>query len=300
MHPRIRAAVAAHVWRVPSEILSSLPTPLRGIRVMRLYTESLEEHPKHFTRRMRNGLVFSGNTRDVIQRNVYTFGVWEPEITHWLSGFVRSGDLVIDVGANTGYFTLQAAKLVGAQGRVLAVEPVPSIRAEFEHNLEINACTNVTVYGIVASDAPGETTIYRASDRNVGNSSTVDEPGHVSEGKVAATPLDVALRDVDLSRLRVVKIDTEGDEARVLAGMTGVLSSMSPGSAVLVEVTPEKLALRGATEADVWRRLPLQDWAPHRINNDYLLESYLADAASPPVPIAAPLGERADLIFIKR
>jgi hypothetical protein len=96
---------------------------------MRAYESSLYEHPRTFVARMRNGHVFLGNTRDVIQRNVYTFGVWEPEITHWLEGFLRPGDLVVDVGANTGYFSLEASKLVGPEGLVVAVEPVPSISA---------------------------------------------------------------------------------------------------------------------------------------------------------------------------
>jgi ubiquinone/menaquinone biosynthesis C-methylase UbiE len=113
---------------------------------------------------MRNGQVFHGDTKDVIQRNIYAFGVWEPEITRWLEGFLRPGDFVLDVGANTGYFSLQASKLVGPKGQVVAIEPVPSINAAMTRNLEANNCSNVRLLNLVASDAPGEIEIYRATD----------------------------------------------------------------------------------------------------------------------------------------
>ena len=125
------------------------------------------------------------------------------------------------------------------------------------------------------------------------------EPGHVSEGPIEAVRIDDLLNAMGDSSLRVVKIDTEGDESRVLAGMTRTLVAMRAGSAVLVEVTPDKLALRDASENDLWRFFPKEGWAPHRINNDYLIESYLGEPTAPEA-IDGPLGERADLIFVKR
>jgi FkbM family methyltransferase len=299
VHAVVHGLIFRHLWRIPPRVIRHIPTPYRRIRLMNAYGRAHQAHPVSFLVRMRNGLLFHGNTRDVIQRNIYIYGVWEPEITRWLEGYLRLGDIVVDVGANTGYFSLQASRLVGPEGHVFAVEPVPSINAAMTRNIEVNQCSNILLFNVVASDTPGAVVIYRASEGNIGESSTVVEPGHISEGQVEAVRLDDLLEGMDDSAIRVVKIDTEGDEARVLAGMTKMLTAMRSGSAILVEVTPDKLALRDATELDVWRFFPMHEWIPHRINNDYRIESYLSEPA-PPEVIDAPLGIRADLIFIKR
>ena len=52
-------------------------------------------------------------------------GVWEPSVTELVSDEIRSGDTVLDIGANVGYYTLLFAELVGEHGRVFAFEPDP-------------------------------------------------------------------------------------------------------------------------------------------------------------------------------
>ena len=164
MNGKLKSLIAQNLWRVPPRLIWALPTRVKSIRLMRAFSSSLQAHPRTFVARMRNGQVFHGDTKDVIQRNIYAFGVWEPEITRWLEGFLRPGDFVLDVGANTGYFSLQASKLVGPKGQVVAIEPVPSINAAMTRNLEANNCSNVRLLNLVASDAPGEIEIYRATD----------------------------------------------------------------------------------------------------------------------------------------
>jgi hypothetical protein len=50
---------------------------------------------------------------------IYYFGVWEPNITRWIVRRLASGDMFIDVGANVGYYSLLASKLVGESGSVV-------------------------------------------------------------------------------------------------------------------------------------------------------------------------------------
>jgi len=54
-------------------------------------------------------------------------GLWETHVTDWLQETLRPGQMFVDVGANVGYFTLLGAKLVGPQGRVVAVEAHPGL-----------------------------------------------------------------------------------------------------------------------------------------------------------------------------
>src|SRR5450755_115400 len=68
-----------------------------------------------------------GNTTDWIQRQLYYFGLWEPNLSAWIERRLSTGDVFVDVGANVGYFTLLAAGVVGKTGKVVAIEPMPEI-----------------------------------------------------------------------------------------------------------------------------------------------------------------------------
>ena len=98
--------------------------------------------------------MIAGSTKDVIQRYCYVFGIWEPNITHWTEAFLREGDLVLDVGANIGYFSLLASQAVGTTGTVVAVEPVPSIVTALKTNLAMNSAANVVVHAVAAGSQP--------------------------------------------------------------------------------------------------------------------------------------------------
>jgi FkbM family methyltransferase len=246
------------------------------------------------------GARYTGSTKDVIQRAVYVYGVWEPDITEWMRTFVRPGDTVVDVGANTGYYSLLCSALVGESGRVLAFEPVPSLFREFQANLHANAGSVVEPRQVALGSQRGEIDVYRADEANVGNSSTRWEPGHKPEGKASLEVGDELLQQ-HAARIRLIKIDTEGDEIEILRGLRRTLDYMPPGSAVLVEVTPEKLRLRDQHPDEVWEMFAKLGWQANSIRNDYDFSRYdrpvhggdrLRPLGSPPV-------NRADLVFLK-
>jgi FkbM family methyltransferase len=243
---------------------------------------------------------YAGSTADVIQRAVFVYGIWEPDITTWMRSFVRSGDTVIDIGANTGYYATLLGAIVGPTGTVMAFEPVPSIYRELIANLARNHLKNVEAHQVALGSAQGEIEVFRASSTNIGNSSTRWEQGHTSEGAVEVRVADDVLAAVG-ARIRLVKIDTEGDEIEVLRGMGRTLSSMPPGSAVLVEVTPDKLRLRSRAARELWDMFTVSQWAPHVIRNDYDFERY--DERPRAVclkPVTQLPQSRADMVFIRR
>jgi hypothetical protein len=71
--------------------------------------------------------------------------LYEPDVSHILGKVLREGDVVIDVGANIGFFTVLASLLVGPAGRVVAFEPEADNLARLRANLAHNVCKNVTV-----------------------------------------------------------------------------------------------------------------------------------------------------------
>lgn len=162
----------------------------------------------------------------------YAFGTYEPEVVRAVQRVVHPGCVAVDVGANTGYFTLLLAKLVGPQGRVIAFEPLPENFQVLQENIRLNAYRNVTLEPRAVMDTPGSVRLYRQRDHLLtGTASTVQVTGVGLE--VPAVSLDVYLRATG-GRADFVKIDVEGAEGAVLTGMRRVLAEDRP--IVLVEL----------------------------------------------------------------
>jgi FkbM family methyltransferase len=126
---------------------------------------------------------------------------------------IRSGDVVVDAGANVGDFTLLAAAKVGATGRVIAVEPNAKALTYLDHNLAINRVPNVEIVrGFLGAN------VGRVSRIDKGTySSIVPENSHgVSKGE--QTTLDEIARQKQIDHFDIVKMDVEGSEVDALNG----------------------------------------------------------------------------------
>lgn len=165
----------------------------------------------------------------------FAIGNAEPPLQAALRGAVQPGATVWDIGANIGFYTLLASRLVGPSGSIQAFEPVPENAAAIRHNLALNGLTQVTVSEMAIVDAPGRGTLfvsgYSAFSRLASTSVPADVKGR----------LDVELESVDhLIAERgypvpdVVKIDVEGAELQVLDGMRTTIARHRP--VILCEV----------------------------------------------------------------
>lgn len=296
-----KRAIVSAACRTPPHVTRALPAALARRRLLTFQSEALRVNPVRFSAApTRFGFSMSGDTADLLQRCVYLFGVWEPNISRWTTGFLRPGDVVVDVGANVGYFSLLCASAVGPEGRVIAFEPVPSIVEALRANLAENGSPPVVVEPVVASDEPGEVEIFRGAPDNLGESATTAGAGRVSEGAVprvrAADRIDPAL----WPSVRLVKVDTEGDDLRALMGLEPVLRAMRPGSAALVEVSPDELAERGQTPEALGDYMSSVGFGRIlEIDNSYERAAYVDDSDRPPSPVAAVPSRKADVVFLK-
>jgi FkbM family methyltransferase len=93
-------------------------------------------------------------------------GVYDPTTLAVIRGIVRPGDTFIDIGANEGYFSVVASRLVGPSGRVLAVEPQLRLAPVLARNLALNLCNNVSVVQAAVSDHSGTATLHLTPDMN--------------------------------------------------------------------------------------------------------------------------------------
>lgn len=152
-------------------------------------------------------------------------GSYEPNVTKIFQQYVKPGMHVIDIGANIGYFTMLCAKLVGSQGRVLAVEP------NVENGRLLVASRDANSFGQVnvLLSAVGDKTDVLALNGSGSNGVTATlQSGQSLETKrlIPCVRLDDVLHD--WNRVDFVKIDIEGAEYRALTGMINTLRKFRP------------------------------------------------------------------------
>jgi FkbM family methyltransferase len=169
--------------------------------------------------------VMQVHTSEPMGRALAASGLWEPHVTAAFQAVLSPGDLCVDVGANIGYNSLLAARLVGPAGHVYALEPSPGTYEALVRNIELNIASNVTALRVAAGATNGEVLL---DDRPDGQSvrSSVSAEGERTPGGSVTTKMSVPVQTVaslirtsDLPKLRLIKIDVEGFELEVLRGI---------------------------------------------------------------------------------
>lgn len=153
----------------------------------------------------------------------------------------KQGDIIVDVGAHMGKYTIIASKRVGANGKVIAIEAHPGNYEMLNHNIKLNGLTNViplnyAVYSkeskikLFLPDEKSNHTIYNT----LISSKTKDEEKFI---EVNANTLDNLIEQHRISHAEVnwIKIDVEGAELEVLKGAHAILSN-SKNTTLLIEV----------------------------------------------------------------
>lgn len=162
---------------------------------------------------------------------------YEAAVVDWMLRHLKEGDRVVDVGANHGYHTVIAAAIVGAHGRVYAFEPSPLTVEQLRQHVAVNGFEDrVEIVETALSDrtAEGVPLYLSTCADNSGLSSLQPEwqpGGNADHRRVAAVRterFDDWRHQVAAERIALVKIDVEGAEDRVVAGMTETLARLPP------------------------------------------------------------------------
>ena len=244
------------------------------------------------------GAKMKGNTKDLIDRYIYFFGVWEPNITAFISRRLAPGDVFVDVGANVGYFSLVASIIVGEGGGVVAIEASPSIVRALESNIALNSLKNIRIANVAASDQRGTLRLYYGTEHNRGRASIYGNDGSVLEAEVPSLPLTDILERHEQRRARVIKIDVEGAEWLVSRGLGPLLTHGRDDLEVIMEVNPECLAATGQSTESLVGMFTDARFYPYAVANDYSFESYIPPwRLLVPTRIRGPIHEQTDIVF---
>jgi FkbM family methyltransferase len=139
------------------------------------------------------------------------------------------GGTFLDVGANIGFITVRAARILAGRGRVIALEPHPGRFASLQRNIDLNELTNATALPYAAGSSKGDATIYEPLP------TLGPHPIDVSMSDIGGQAIKIETRTIDDilealpgQKVALIKIDVEGFELEVIKGMLQTLRNFRP------------------------------------------------------------------------
>jgi len=155
-------------------------------------------------------------------QNYYYDGQYEPGTLHVMSKCLRANDTFVDAGASIGQMSFFAANIIGKKGMVLSFEPHVQRYSSLVRGIELNQMKNVVAYNSGLGEIEETLKLYinRASPSLISNEKKITD-----FEEVRIMQLDSVLEQERKKDVRMIKIDVEGFELKVLKGATRLLSS---------------------------------------------------------------------------
>jgi FkbM family methyltransferase len=180
--------------------------------------------------------------RGQLGQAVYLTRTYEPEETAALARLAPPGSVVLDIGANIGYYTTLLARRCA---HVYAIEPAPGNVRLLKHNTRHHR--NVTVIPTAVTDREGTATLS-LSDVNNGDHQLLNDPSrpHIS---VPITTIDALVRRHNIARIDLIKLDIQGAEVAAFRGMQQTLAQ-NPHAVIVAEYWGRGLKAAGASLRD--------------------------------------------------
>lgn len=173
--------------------------------------------------------------------------IHEPHITELAKKEIKKGDVVIDLGANIGYFTLVFSKLVGPKGKIFAFEPDPVNFSILKENIKINNCSNVIPIQKAVAEKIRKGFIY-LSKENKGDHRIYDSGNKREKIEIEITSLDEYFKNSN-QKIDFIKMDIQGSEILALQGAKETLKLNKKWVKILAEFWPFGLKKSGTEPA---------------------------------------------------
>ncbi len=272
----------AKQWKLPLFAIAFIALTFRVIARRKVRTD--------------DDIVLTGSLRtNSLVKCIYLSGCYEPTLANFVKETLKAGDGFVDVGANTGHFSLIAAKR-GAD--VISIEASPVNCRLFRQNIEANALqSKIKLVNSAAGDRGG--TIELRENRFNGMWSTTVSQAFwymkplTRKIVVPQLTLDNLLGEENWKRIRLVKIDVEGAEVSVVRGMSHLMEQGREDLEFCLEFSPHWLTSEQSNELfDTFRSRgfkayklvnPEVDFRPYEIRS--------------PVPCVSPPDSQVDLVF---
>jgi FkbM family methyltransferase len=195
----------------------------------------------------RHGAIIALNPNDPVISGALTLGVYERSETKFFLRVCRPGLTFLDIGANVGYYTALALSRMQNSGRIVALEPDPENFQYLQATIAANGGRIAVCLQKAASDQAGRTTLYTSRDNRGDNRLYANE---LCQGscEVEVEPVDSMLTAIGIETVDLIKMDVQGYESHVLAGMKDIIRN-STAIVLLSEFWPDGLRRAGSDPA---------------------------------------------------
>jgi len=194
---------------------------------------------------------------EIISQQIYTYGLFDEIVTGMVLRAVRQGDVVLDVGAHFGYFTLLFSHLVGESGRVISLEPTPSTYSVLRRN--VANVNNVIALNVAAGSEAGRLILadYGLAHSAWNTLRDVSRLPQVLGEPSARIEVEVITLDSWIGNKsicpKLIKIDAENFEDEVVGGLKETIMKCRPR--ILIEAASEA-ALRASVKLSEFEYVP--------------------------------------------
>lgn len=189
-------------------------------------------------------------------------GVHEDGMVQTLRQFLGEGRCFVDLGANEGYFTIIAARLCGASGRVLAIEPQQRLLPVIEENIRLNQSPGVTLLNTAVGAEAGMAVMHLTASTNTGGSGFERRSRFALPTQaITMLTLEHVLDQQGVAHVDLMKVDIEGFEYEALLGSPTVFEQQRV-KALALELHPALLASRGKDVQDITALLASCGYTP--------------------------------------
>jgi FkbM family methyltransferase len=231
--------------------------------------------------RLTTGDVLYVDLGNAVGRTIWLHGDYSGEaaISNLIAANLRASDVFFDVGANVGFFTVMAARIVGDSGHVYAFEPLPRLARLLRKSAARNLLGNVTIIEAVVGKTQGRASVAAMTDSAYshvmdGALAIDDSHGTWKPVSVESVTLDEYVGRVVRRVPRLIKMDIEGSEIEAIDGARSILSQ-ADGPDVICEVGYPHLARFGHTPEELFGRFQAMGFVP--LNPNTGREMRLAD-----------------------
>jgi FkbM family methyltransferase len=204
---------------------------------------------------------------DNIDFLIWVYGYYEIHESRMFLSILKPDDVFVDVGANIGYYTILAASRLSETGKIFAFEPVSS--TFFRLNRNVQSIEFVEPFQMACGDEDGLVEIYVSDFKANGQSgssrilSPLNDNPNLKE-KVPLIRLDTFFRKKGLTKVDLIKIDTEGYELKVLKGSEEIIRN-NKDIKILVEMNEKFIRMSGSTPEDFFNYLTAFGLRPWRL-----------------------------------
>ena len=227
-------------------LFRSVCHPMAAISAIRFEVMKRSSNPQPVIVKLKNAesSLYVDPTDPGISRDLYIWRQREYHATQILRTYYRTGDTVLEIGANIGYFAVIGAERVGPTGHIYAIEPSPSNVALLTRSIKFNGFGQfVNIEQAAMGDQTGIGTLLLSNSSNLHTiKQSLESDGDDGFRRSISVPMYtvddyVAKKAIDASRVNMIRMDVEGYETKVFAGMERTVSK-ARDLVIFVEIHP--------------------------------------------------------------